>query len=362
MPSSQPVGISDFEKQAQELLPEATLDYYAGGAGDELTLTSNREAWGSYALRPRMLVDVSRVDTATTVLGTSVSFPALVAPTALHRLATARGEIATAEACAQAGTLMTLSTLATIGPAQLAAAAPPAPRWFQLYRTCEPAVNDALVAAAVEGGYEAIVLTVDAPMPGLRERDLRSGFRVPTGVDMPAVSAALGRSEGVSVEDFFSIVDPSLTWESLAQLTASSPLPILLKGVLTAEDAELACHHGAAGIVVSNHGGRQLDGVQATAFALPEVIRAVDGRIEVFVDGGVRRGRDILVALALGARAVLIGRPILWGLAVGGREGAVAVLERLAAEFATDLALLGCRSPQEVNSAHICAAGLPTQA
>ncbi|MFM8762090.1 MAG: alpha-hydroxy acid oxidase, partial [Solirubrobacterales bacterium] len=251
---------------------------------------------------------------------------------------------------------------ATIGPRELSDAAPPAPRWFQLYRTRVPEVSETLVASAVEGGFEAIVLTVDAPRPGLRERDLHTGFTVPPGVDMPAVSAALGRSEGVTVEEFFSIVDPSLTWEGFAAMAQGSPLPIILKGILTAEDAALACENGAAGIIVSNHGGRQLDGVQATAHALPEVVAAVDGRVEVFVDGGVRRGRDILVALALGARAVLVGRPVLWGLAVGGRDGALAVLDRLASEFAIDLALLGCRDPSEVTAGHVGPAGLPAQA
>ena len=362
MSSPAPVCVEDFERAAALSLPDGSLGYYAGGAGDELTLRANREAWGRHALRPRMLVDVGQVDPSTTVLGSPVSFPAIVAPTALHRLATARGELATAEASAQAGTLMTLSTLATIGPAELAAAAPPAPRWFQLYLTREPSLNEALIGAAADSGYSAIVLTVDAPRPGLRERDLHTGFRVPQGVDMPAVSSALGRSEGVTVEEFFSIVDPTVTWERFAQMAASSPLPVVVKGILTAEDAALACEHGAAGVIVSNHGGRQLDGVQATAFALPEVVAAVDGRVEVLVDGGIRRGRDILVALALGARAVLVGRPVLWGLAVGGRAGALQVLERLRFEFETDLALLGCRTPADVQPSHACPAGPQAQA
>ena len=354
-----PVSAEDYETRAAELLPEGSLGYYAGGAGSEITLRANVDAWARYALRPRMLVDVAQVDTSTTAMGAEISFPAIVAPTALHRLATARGELATAEACAEAETIMTLSTLATIGPAELAGAAPEAPRWFQLYRTREPAVNESLIDGAVAGGYRAIVLTVDAPRPGLRERDLRSGFRVPPGIDMPAVSSALGRSEGVTVEDFFSIVDPSLTWELFGEMARESPLPILVKGLLTAQDAALACEHGAAGIIVSNHGGRQLDGVQATAFALPEIVDAVGGRVEVYVDGGVRRGRDILVALALGARAVLVGRPVLWGLAVGGRAGALAVLQRLRQEFATDLALLGCSTPSEVTREHVTTAGPP---
>ena len=362
MPDLGPVSLDDYEAAASTLLPDGSLGYYAGGAGAELTLAENRAAWGRYALQPRMLVDVSSVDTSTTALGTPISFPALVAPTALHRLATARGELATAEACAQAGTIMTLSTLATIGPAELASAAPPAPRWFQLYLTREDALNESLVGHAAESGYEAIVLTVDAPRPGLRERDHRTGFTVPPGVDMPAVSAALGRSEGVTVEEFFSIVDPSLTWERFGEFAASCPLPVLVKGILTPEDASLACQHGAAGCIVSNHGGRQLDGVPAAADVLAEAVSAVDGQAEVYVDGGIRRGRDVLVALALGARAVLVGRPILWGLAVDGQAGAAAVLARLRSEFETDLALLGCRSPSEVRPEHVRPATRAAQA
>jgi isopentenyl diphosphate isomerase/L-lactate dehydrogenase-like FMN-dependent dehydrogenase len=353
MHAPDPVNLHDYELLAAERLPAGPLGYYAGGAADERTLRENAAAWGHRALRPRVLVDVAAVSTATSVLGTPVSMPVLVAPTALQRMAHPSGEEATARATAAAGTLMTLSTLATSSPAAVAAAAPGAPRWFQLYVTRDRGVSRALVDQAVAAGFQAVVVTVDAPVPGRRERDHRTGFRVPAGLDMPAVTAALGRTEGVTVEDFFSVVDPSVDWEQLERFAADCPLPVILKGIQTAEDAALACDHGAAALVVSNHGGRQLDGVAATAEILPEVVQAVGGRLEVYVDGGIRRGTDVAAALALGARAVLIGRPVLWGLAVGGEDGVRDVLRLLQAEVERALALLGARSPGEVTRAHV---------
>jgi isopentenyl diphosphate isomerase/L-lactate dehydrogenase-like FMN-dependent dehydrogenase len=352
-PAPGPVNVLDYERQAAAALPAGTLGYYAGGAGDERTLRENAAAWGRRTLRPRVLIDVGAVSTATTVLGTPVGLPVLVAPAALQRLAHPDGEPAMARAAAAAGTIMTLSTLATSTPAEVAAAAPGAPRWLQLYVTRDRAVSGALVDAAVAAGFGAVVVTVDAPVPGRRERDHRTGFAVPADIDMPAVTAALGRSAGVTVEDFFSVVDPTLTWTDLEAFAASCPLPVLVKGIQTGEDAALACEHGVAGLIVSNHGGRQLDGVSATADVLPEVVDAVAGRLEVLVDGGIRRGADVLVALALGARAVLIGRPVLWGLAVGGEDGVRDVLGLLQAEVERALALLGARSPGEVTRAHI---------
>ena len=323
---SRPVNVADYERLACAALPEGPLGYYAGGAADERTLRENTAAWARRPLRPRVLVDVSEVSTATTVLGTPVAMPVLVAPTALQRMAHPDGEPGMARAAAAAGTIMTLSTLATSTPAEVAQAAAGAPCWYQLYVTKDRGVSRALADAAVDAGFTAIAVTVDAPVPGRRERDFRTGFRVPSDLDMPAITAALGHSGGVSVEDFFSVVDPSVTWRDLERFAADCPLPVLVKGIQTAEDAALACEHGAAGLVVSNHGGRQLDGVAATAEILPEVVDAVGGRIEVLVDGGIRRGTDVLVALALGARAVLVGRPMLWGLAAGGEAGARDVL------------------------------------
>ena len=294
-----------------------------------------------------MLVDVAEVTTATTVLGTPVSMPLLVAPTAIQRIAHPDGEPGMARAAAAAGTLMCLSTIATATPEEVAAAAPGAPRWFQLYVFRDRGVTRSLVAQAAEHGYGAIVLTVDAPRLGRRERDLRTGFRVPAEIVVPSM-AALGGWEGATPLELLGAIDPALTWATSSELRSLSPLPLVLKGIQTGEDAALACEHGVDAIVVSNHGGRQLDAVAPTAELLPEVVEAVAGRIEVYVDGGVRRGSDVVKALALGARAVLVGRAPLWGLACDGEAGARRVLELLRDEIELALALCGCTSPEAV--------------
>jgi isopentenyl diphosphate isomerase/L-lactate dehydrogenase-like FMN-dependent dehydrogenase len=348
----EPVCVADFERLAEERLEPGAFGYYAGGAGDELALAGNVEAWRRLRLRPRVLVDVSEVTTATTVLGAEVSMPVLVAPTAIQRLAHPDGEEGMARAAAAAGTLMCLSTLATATPADVAAAAPGAPRWFQLYVFRDRGVTRAFVEQAAEHGFGAIVLTVDAPRLGRRERDFRTGFRVPEEILVPSM-AALGEWAGATPLELLGAIDPALAWRDLEELRSLSPLPLVLKGIQTAEDAELAVEHGVDGVVVSNHGGRQLDAVAPTAELLPEVVETVAGRLEVYVDGGIRRGSDAVKALALGARAVLVGRPALWGLACDGEAGARRVLELLRDEVELALALCGCTTPQEVAPAHL---------
>ncbi len=352
-PPSGPVALRDLEALVAERLDAGPLGYFAGGAADERTLADNEAAFARRQLLPRVLVDVSAVSTATTVLGTEVSMPVLVAPVALQRMAHPDGEPGMARAAAGAGTLMCVSTLATATAREVAAAVPDAPRWFQLYVLRDRGVTHALVDEAVDCGYQALVLTVDAPRAGRRERDLRTGFAVPPGIDMPGVSAAAGHSAGMTPADFFSLVDTSLTFKDLERLVEAVDLPVLVKGVHTAADARLAIQHGAAGIVVSNHGGRQLDGVPAGIDLLEDVVQEVAGDVEVFVDGGVRRGTDVLVALALGARAVLVGRPALWGLAYDGEAGARWVLDTLHAELELGLMLLGAASPAQVSRAHV---------
>ena len=347
-----PVCVADFERLAESRLEPGAFGYYAGGADDELALAGNVAAWERLRLRPRVLVDVSEVATETTVLGTPVSMPLLVAPTALQRLAHPDGEPGMARAAASAGTLMCLSTLATATPEQVAAAAPGAPRWFQLYVFRDRGVTRAYVEEAAEHGYSAIVLTVDAPRLGRRERDLRTGFRVPVEITVPSM-ASLGNWEGATPLELLGAIDPSLTWTDLDELRSLSSLPIVLKGIQTAEDAGLACEHGVDAIVVSNHGGRQLDAVAPTAELLPEVVEAVAGRMEVYVDGGIRRGSDVVKALALGARAVLAGRAPLWGLTCDGEAGAARVLQLLREEIENALALCGCNSPEGVSPAHV---------
>jgi isopentenyl diphosphate isomerase/L-lactate dehydrogenase-like FMN-dependent dehydrogenase len=347
----EPVCIADFERLAEEKLEPGAFGYFAGGAGDERALQENVEAWRRLRLRPRVLVDVELVSAATTVLGTAVSMPVLVAPTAIQRLAHPDGEPGMARAAAATGTIMCLSTLATATPAEVAAAAPGSPRWFQLYVFRDRGVTSTLVEQAAEHGYGAIVLTVDAPRLGRRERDFRTGFRVPPEIVVPSL-AAIGEWAGATPLELLGAIDPSLTWADIDAVRGSG-LPLVLKGIQTAEDAELAVEHGADAIVVSNHGARQLDAVAPTADLLPEVVDAVAGRIEVYVDGGVRRGSDVVKALALGARAVLVGRPPLWGLACDGEAGARRVLELLRDEVELALALCGCVSPEAVEPEHL---------
>ena len=294
--------------------------------------------------------------TERTVLGADLAAPIIIAPMAYQRHAHPDGEVAMASAAAEFGTIMTLSTMATASPAEVAAAAPDSPRWFQLYVFRDQGVTRSIVDEAVDSGYQAIVLTVDAPYFGRRERDIRTGWLIPEEPPVPALVAALGSAEATSVTEHFRLISPALSWRDLERIAGETKLPVLVKGIHTAEDATLAVEHGAAGIVVSNHGGRQLDGVAATIDTLPEVVEAVGENVDVLVDGGIRRGVDVVVALALGARAVLVGRPVLWGLAVDGAEGAESVLRLLRDELELALGLCGCCSPDDVTRAHVARA------
>ncbi len=338
---SEPLNVWDYEALAAERIEPGAHGYYAGGAGDELTLRWNVEAFRHWLLRPRVLVDVAGCTTATAVLGQDVALPLLVAPVAFQRVAHPHGEAGMARAAAAVGTIICLSTLATTTPEEVAATG--APRWFQVYVFRDEGITRDLVARARESGFTALALTVDTPVLGRRERDFRTGFTIPPEITV----ASLGQG-GVTPRAAFALMSESVSWRDVEQLASSAGLPVVVKGVMTGEDARLACEHGAAGVVVSNHGGRQLDGVAATIDALPEVAEAVDGRIEVLLDGGIRRGADVVKALALGARAVLAGRAPLWGLAVGGEAGARHVLELLRDEILLALKLVGCTSPADV--------------
>ena len=345
----EPFNVWDYERLAAERLEPGAHGYYAGGAGDELTLRDNVEAFRRWQLRPRMLIDVDECTTATTVLGQDVSMPLLVAPVAFQRVAHPDGEVGMARATKAAGTVMCMSTMATSTPAEVAETG--ASRWFQLYVFRDEGITRELVARVIDAGFTALVLTVDTPFLGRRERDLRTGFVIPP--EFPVASLGQG---GLTPVETFALTSASVSWHDLERLMSLSGLPLLVKGVLTAEDAKLACEHGASGIVVSNHGGRQLDGVSATIDALEEVVEAVDGRVEVLMDGGIRRGTDVVKALALGARAVLAGRAPLWGLAVDGEAGARRVLELLQAEILGALQLVGCASPADVTRDHVARA------
>ena len=328
------VNVFDYEKLAQARMAPYLWDFFQGGSDDEITLQASRAVFERIRLRPRVLVDVSTIDTRTSVLGTPVSMPVLIAPTASHCVAHPDGECATARAAGRAGTLMIASTVSTRSLEEIAQAAAEAGSalWFQLYVYPSLEVAAQLVRRAEAAGYRAIVLTVDLPVLGNRERDRRNNMTIPPP---PFQEANFAEVEKVGQQWV------SLTWDSLAWLRSLTSLPIVLKGILTAEDARLAVEHGLAGIVVSNHGGRQLDTAIPSIEALPEIVEAVDGRCEVYVDGGIRRGTDILKALALGARAVLLGRPILWGLAVNGADGVYHVLELLRRELEISMALAG---------------------
>ncbi|HXR31549.1 MAG TPA: alpha-hydroxy acid oxidase [Solirubrobacterales bacterium] len=354
------INVADFERVACEGLDPGVAGYFLGGACDEVTLGESVVAWRHWRLRPRMLTGRVEWSTRTEVLGRDVAMPILVAPVAYQRLVDEEGEPAMARAASGAGTVMCLSTLATTRPSEVAEAVPEGHHWFQLYCFRDSGVTRALMEEAVDSGFEAIVVTVDAPRGGRRERDLRTGFKIPQGLGVPSVQAALGSERAVTIEETFALMDPALSWTDLEQLASDCSLPLLVKGVLGAEDAALAVEHGAAGVVVSNHGGRQLDCVAPTAEVLPEIVAAVEGRGVVLVDGGIRRGTDVAIALALGADAALVGRPALWGLAAGGEAGARRVLDLLRDELELALALCGCSSPAELGRTHVRRAPPPS--
>ncbi|MFN8638522.1 MAG: alpha-hydroxy acid oxidase [Dehalococcoidia bacterium] len=341
-----PLNLDEYEALAAEHLPTMALDYFASGAHDEITLAANREAFQRLRLRPRVMRNVSNRDPSTVVLGRVHPQPIITAPMAFQRLAHPEGELALARAAASFGVAFTLSTLATASIEDVAAAAD-GPRWFQLYVYADRDLTRSLVERAEAAGYEALVLTVDAPLLGRRERDARNAFALPPGLAaanfelelMRRPLAAPGQS-GLG-RYFASLMDPSITWGDVTWLRSITRLPVIVKGILRGDDAVLAIEAGASALVVSNHGGRQLDTAVSTIEALPEVIEAVAGRIEVLVDGGVRRGTDVVKAIALGARGVLLGRPLLWGLAVDGEAGARHVLELLAGELDLAMALCG---------------------
>lgn len=351
------VSLADFEPLARLSMEPAAFDYVAGGSGEEISLGENEAAWRRRRLRPRVMVDVSSVDASTTMLGTNTTSPVAIAPMAAQALAHPDAEIAAACAAAAAGVPFILSTMSTRSMEEVAEASPGGTRWFQLYTQADPGRGRELVQRAAAAGYGAIIVTVDLPVLGFRERDRRSGFDLPgPHGNLAVIHGGPTRAGRVNAEGFAVLEDQmltSLTWDDLAAIRAWSSLPLVLKGIMTAEDAKLAAEHGVDGIVVSNHGARQLDRVQAPIDVLEEVVAAVDGRTEVWVDGGVRRGLDLAIARALGARGVLIGKPIFWALAAGGQAGVERALAILREEFEIAMALLGTPTPDDICPAHV---------
>ena len=341
-----PINLFEYEPLARARIDPSAWDYYQSGANDEVTLRDNRLAFERIRLRPRVLGGVGLGDTRASALGEPLRMPILVAPMAYQKLAHPEGEAAMARGAGAAGSLMCVSTMANTSLEDVAKAAT-GPLWFQLYVYRDRAVTESLVRRAERAGYRALVVTVDMPNVGRREVDVRNGFGLPPNVTLANFAGERaqqpGEQPGTSSLATYAAhqLDGSLTWEAIDWLSSITSLPVLVKGILTGEDAALAVAHGVAGIIVSNHGGRQLDGALASIDALPEVVATVAGRCEVYVDGGVRRGTDVLKALALGARAVLLGRPALWGLGAAGAEGVERVLTLLCEELQLAMALAG---------------------
>ncbi|KAH0455670.1 hypothetical protein IEQ34_015702 [Dendrobium chrysotoxum] len=349
-------NVSEYEAAAKEKLPKMVFDYYATGADDQWTLKENREAFSRILFRPRILIDVSRIDLTTTVLGHKISMPIMLAPSAMHKMAHPEGENATARAASAAGTIMTLSTFSTSSFEEVSSTGSGI-RFFQLYVLKDRNVVAQLVRRAERANFKALVLTVDTPVPGHREADVKNRFVLPPSLIFKNFEGLdLGKMEtndsGIA-SYFVNQIDRSLSWKDIKWLQTITSLPILVKGVLTQEDARLAIQNGVASIIVSNHGARQLDYVPATITALEEVVKAVEGRVPVFLDSGIRRGTDVFKALALGASGVFVGRPVVFSLAVDGEAGVRKMLQMLRDELELTMALSGCTSLKEITRSHV---------
>ncbi|MGH9556067.1 MAG: alpha-hydroxy acid oxidase [Terriglobales bacterium] len=340
------LNLFDFERAAGACMTPEAHAYIAGAAADEITLRWNREALDGIALRPRVLVDVSKIDTGLKLLGEELPHPILLAPAASHRIVHGKGELATAQGAAAAQAVLIVSSAATASFEEIAEASS-GRLWFQLYVQKDRGFTRALVERVVAHGCRALCLTVDTPVIGIRDREVRAGFALPPGLEHPNLKGSF--PEGLRAEHrptdpmgiYSPALDPSLTWTDLAWLKSLAKVPLVIKGILDPEDAARAASEGADGIIVSNHGARNLDTAVATADALPAIVEKVAGRIPVLVDGGIRRGTDVVKLLALGASAVLIGRPYLYGLAVAGADGVARVVQLLRRELEMAMALTG---------------------
>ncbi len=341
------VSIKEFELAAKYKLSQMAFDYYAGGACDEITLAANENAYAQLCVKYRVLADVSARSAKTEVIGHKISSPIIIGPTAFHALACPEGERATARAAKLAEAVFTLSTLSNCSMEEIEKTG--GHLWYQLYVYRNRDITKSLVERAERLGYRALVITVDSQITGRRERDIRNSFRLPDGIragNLESIDVADGRL----AEHINNLYDQSLTWKDIDWFRSITKLPIVLKGIIRADDAIKAQSCGVDGIVISNHGGRSLDTSPSTLSALPEIVAAVGDKTDVMIDGGIRRGTDVLKALALGAKAVMIGRPVLWGLSVAGEEGVLKVLQMLNNEFDLAMALSGCPSISDISA------------
>jgi 4-hydroxymandelate oxidase len=351
MNAAEAVCLADFEAPARERIPPMAWEYIHGGAGDEISLRGNGEAWQRLRLLPRVLVDVSHLDTQSKLFGQEMPHPILLAPAAYHRLLHPDGELATVRGAGAAGATMVVSTVATV-PIEDIVQAASQPVWFQLYVQRDRSFTRDLVQRAEDAGCKALCVTVDTPVGGARNREMRVKFALPAGMSLPNLRGLQKPASHHATDHqtiYSQLFEPALTWRDIEWLCSLARVPVLLKGVLAADDAAQAVASGAAGVIVSNHGARNLDTVVATADALPRVVEMVDGRVPVLVDGGIRRGTDVLKALALGAAAVLLGRPYLYALGAAGQEGVTCAVSILRRELEMAMALTGRTSIAEID-------------
>uniref|UniRef100_A0AAG5DRZ0 (S)-2-hydroxy-acid oxidase n=1 Tax=Anopheles atroparvus TaxID=41427 RepID=A0AAG5DRZ0_ANOAO len=352
------VSIRDYEQRAYEIIPRNALDYYRSGAGDELSLGLNRSSFDRLRIRPRMLQGGAERDLSCNIFGERFSMPIGISPTAMQRMAHPEGEVANARGAANRRVLFTLSTISTSSIEDVANATPGSPKWFQLYIYRDRQITESLVRRAENAGFKAIVLTVDTPLFGMRRADMRNKFSLPPPLTMAnfvGKAATSVRSQGGSgISEYITEqLDPTLSWDDVKWLLRFTKLPVIVKGILTREDAVTAADLGVQGILVSNHGARQLDSCPASIEALPEIVDAVGDRVEIFMDGGITQGTDVFKALALGARMVFFGRPALWGLAVNGQQGVEHVLDILRKELDLTMALAGCRTIADITKEYV---------
>jgi len=345
------LDLENLEHRARGHLSATMYDYFAGGADDETTLADNPVAWKRIRLIPRVMRDVSRVSIATEILGTPMAMPIMVGPWAFQGLAHPEGEPATAQGAAAAGAVMVVSTVATSSLEDVARAAAGSPLWFQFYLLRDRGMTAELLHRAEAAGYRAVVMTVDKlPVPGRRRRLAADRFSLPEGTPIANFGYVVPEDHDTGPDGYLrGLLDGSVTFADMEWACTECRLPLVVKGIVNPQDAVAAVEEGVSGIIVSNHGGRQLDGAIATADALPAVIDAVAGRVPVLVDGGIRSGADVVKALAIGAAAVLVVRPVIWGLVVHGAPGVEAVLKELAAEMAHAMALCGARTVADID-------------